>query len=492
MNVEEYMRHDGAGLAALVKQRQVSKREVAEIALEVVDMLNPTVNAVLETWPEEIGAASDDLTAPFAGVPFLIKDILIQRAGRKVEMGSRLGVGNVAQANSYLMDLFDRAGFVTLGRTATPELGHGPTTESVLVGPTRNPWSLDRSSGGSSGGAGAAVAAGMVPIAHGNDGAGSIRIPAACCGLIGLKVSRGRVSSGPANAEGLFGMGVELALTRSIRDTAKVLDGLAQPMPGDPFVIRQAGAAYTDMLTRPVRPLRIAVTTTPWYDAPIDPEVVAAVEQTARLCREHGHEVEEASPQVDYPIMREACITMWAAGLSRWARQLAAVTGRSLNEDFLETGTLAMVRHGAGLSADDLLHAMEQANSVTRSVGRFFERFDCLLTPMTAKAAQPLGTFNQNAPVTSHEDWFDRKALFPPFAAVFNLAGLPAISLPVGMGEGGLPIGVQFAGRFGREEDLLALGLQLEQSCQWESRLMRQQQQLWDRVTGKVTGDAAV
>lgn len=477
MNVEEYMQCDGVGLAALVKKGDVQGRELSELALGVIETLNPAINAVLETWRDE--AVPTGLEGRFAGVPFLIKDILIQRAGRRSELGSRLGIGNMAAANSFLMDRFDALGFHTLGRTTTPELGHGPTTEPVVNGPTRNPWDVTRMAGGSSGGAGAAVAAGMVPIAHGNDGAGSIRIPAACCGLIGLKVSRGRISSGPGSAEGLFGMGVELALTRSVRDTAHVLDGVAGPMAGDPFIIRQPEHSYVQAIEQAPRRLRIAITTTPWYDAPVDREVVETVERTAQLCHDLGHEVVEASPSFDYSAMRDACIKLWAAGMSRWAVQLATATGRSLDETTLEAASLAMVHYGSTLSASQLLGALDDLNGVCRAVGPFFNDHDCLLTPTTAQTARPVGTFDQNRAVADQEDWFDRKGRFPPFLALFNVTGQPGISLPVGQDSEGLPIGVQFVGRFGREEDLLMIARQLEEAIDWERRLISQQLAFW-------------
>lgn len=481
MKFEDYIRHDATALGDLVRRGAVTAAELEATALEAAARLNPRLNAIIETWPGEHDPALER-TAAFAGVPFLIKDIVIQRAGKRQELGSRIAIGNTAASNSYLMDRFDALGLVTLGRTTTPEFGHGPTTEPVHGGPTRNPWDLSRMAGGSSGGAAASVAAGIVPIAHGNDGAGSIRIPAACCGLIGLKPSRGRVTSGPGGGETLFGMGVELALTRSVRDTATVLDAASRPAPGDPMVILQPPAPYATLTeTRPGR-LRIGVTTTPWFDAPIDAEIVAAVEQAAALCRDLGHEVVEASPAFDYGRMRSACLVLWAAGMAHWGRQLATKMGRPLSEDFLEAATLAMVRFGNSLSSADLLGALENTNAVTRAVGGFFEDYDLLLTPSTAKIAQPLGTYDQNAPVTNHEDWFDRKARFPPFLAVFNVTGQPAISLPTAVSASGLPIGVQFAARFGREDVLLQLARQLEGEIPWADALVKNQLRLWERA----------
>jgi len=476
LKFSEYIQYDGIGLRDLVRSGEVRASEIAETALSAIAALNPVLNGVLEVWPEAAQKDRADLSgAPFAGVPFLIKDISLQCKGRRNEMGSRLAQGLVAQSSSFLMDRFDGAGLVTLGRTATPELGHGCTTEAVVNGPTRNPWNLDRMAGGSSGGSAAAVASGMVPLAHANDGAGSIRIPAACCGLVGLKPSRGRVSAGPGVAEGLLGMGAELGLTKTVRDTALLLDIASPPTPGDPFVILQPDRSYSEVLLEPCRPLKIAYTATPWYDAPIDWEVQDAVTRTATLCESLGHNVIEASPSFDYSIMREACITAWASGMSMWVDMIAETTGREPGPDTLEAATYAMYRHGRTLSAQDLLQAMNGMNTVTRAIGGFFEGFDILLTPATAKVAQPLGTFNQNAPVENHEQWFDRKAVFPPFLAAFNVTGQPAMSLPLYQSEENLPIGIQAVGQFGREDILLQLAAQLEDALPWRDRLIEMQ-----------------
>jgi amidase len=483
MNFSEYIQLDACGLADAVRRGDVSAPELVRVAEDATRKLNPHINAILEMWPGEIDSASLYKNGALYGVPFLIKDMVIQRAGRLQEMGSRLAVGNRSQSNSFLMDRFDRLGLITLGRTATPEFGHGPTTEPVHGGATRNPWDLSRMAGGSSGGSAASVAAGIVPIAHANDGAGSIRIPAACCGLIGLKPSRGRVSSGPGSSEGLFGMGVELAVTRSVRDTAVILDGAAIPAAGDPFVIFRPQESYRAIAERAPPPLKIGYTTTSWYDAPIDAEMVEAVEKTAALLRKLGHSVTEASPAFQYSIMRSACLTLWAAGMYHWSKYLAQRTGRTVSERTVEAGTWAMIRYGASITSDDLLTALDQSNQVCRSAGAFFEEFDLLITPTTSAPAQPLGTYNQNAPVTTHEDWFDRKAKFPPFLALFNVTGQPAISLPAAMTGSGLPLGVQLVARFGREDVLLQVARQMEREMAWTQALVANQLRLWQSVT---------
>jgi amidase len=469
---EEYIRYDAIGLSQLVRDRSVTGEDLVATARSAVDRLDPQLNATIELWPEVTGPDPTYTDGALYGVPFLIKDILNQRQGRKLELGSRLAQGLRSAHNSYNMTAFDRLGLITMGRTALPEFGFSCTTESVLLGPTRNPWNLQRMAGGSSGGSAAAIAAGYVPLAHGNDGAGSIRGPAACCGLVGLKVSRGRVSLGPDLAEGFFGLGVELALSRSIRDTALVLDALSKPMPGDPFLISRPEASYLELIERAPRRMKIGYTTRPWYEAPIDKDVVDAIDRCAQTCCELGHVVEEARPEFDYSLMREALIIIMATGMASWVQQLSLQTGRSVSSDTLEAATLAMIEHGHTLEPGDLFRALDNINRVTRAVGPFFEDYDLLLTPATAKPAQPLGTYNQNAPVVSHEQWFDHKATFTPFLALFNVTGHPAVSLPAAMSRDGLPIGVQFVARFGREEDLLMIGRQLEDVVSWEKRLV--------------------
>lgn len=478
VHFNDYVAFDALGLADLVRRRAVSPAEVLATSVRAADVLDPLVNALVKPRPLEPSPAAGSGDGRFAGVPFLVKDLLLLRRGRPMEMGSRLTAGYVATETSYLAHLFDGLGFVTWGRTATPEFGHGPTTESLVNGPTRNPWNLDRMAGGSSGGAAAAVASGIVPIAHGGDAAGSIRTPAACCGLVGLKPSRGRVSTGPGTADSLFGMGADFALTRSVRDTAALLDGIGTPMPGDPYVIRQEREEYATLIGRPPGTLRIGFTTTPWYDAPIDRQVVEAVERAARECVGLGHIVEEASPRFDYPTLRSACITLWAAGLSRLAHGFATGLGRVVGADTLEAATLAMVRHGALVTGDQILAALDRVNSVNRAVGPFFAEYDVLITPATARPAEPIGSYDQNAPVTGPEQWFDRKALFPPFAALFNVTGQPAISLPLATSSDGLPIGVQFVAGSGREDLLLQLAAQFEQALPWEARLIARQNAL--------------
>jgi amidase len=466
MTFEDYQAYDALGLAELIRRKAVSREEIQATALDAIERLNPRVNAVLETFEGEPAAAD----GPFAGVPFLVKDLVLHRRDGLLEMGSRLARGLRTPGDTFLMERFRAAGMVTLGRTNTPELGHGCTTEPVANGPTRNPWNPAHMAGGSSGGSAAAVAAGMVPMAHGNDGAGSLRNPAACCGLFTVKPSRGRITLGPDSGDALFGMGCEGVLSHSVRDSATMLDCIAGAAPGDPYVIPTPRHPYAREIERDPSPLRIAVTTDAWSGAPIGEESKAATWNAARLCESLGHHVEEARPDFDYADYRRANIDAWAAGMVTWVDGLAAVNGREPGDDTLEAATLAIYRHGKSLTASQLLAVPAVMNRISRTVGGFFETYDLLLTPVTATPAALLGTYDQNAPGITPEQWFDHKGSFTPFLALFNLTGQPATSVPLYQATNGLPLGVQFAAGFGREDQLFSLAGQLERALPWAAR----------------------
>ena len=405
--------------------------------------------------------------APFSGVPFLIKDLVIQMRGRRNEMGSRLAAGLTAPEDSDLMRRFRQAGLVTLGRTASPEMGYNVATETLQAGICRNPWDTGRSPGGSSGGAGAAVAAGIVPIAHANDGGGSIRIPAACCGLVGLKPTRGRVPIGPGSAEGLSGFGIEFAVTRSVRDAAHLLDAVHGPGVGDPYQIPVPETAYARMLEQPSPPLRIALADEPWSGVPVDPEIRSALEAVAMLCESMGHTVERARPELDAEAFASSNNDLWSAAIAHWVVDLCAATGRVADESTLEQATLAIHRHGLSLSAVDLLHAQDYFNVVNREFGRFFLEHDLLLTPTTAQLPWPIGQHGSDGGDYTARGWTDHVFTPAPFTAVYNCTGQPAMSLPLARSESGLPIGIQFAAPFGREDRLIALAAELEAALPW-------------------------
>jgi amidase len=473
MNLTEYANYDGLGLGELVHTRQISARELAHVFQRAVDKVNPLINAVIETYPERIAALDPDRVPPgaFAGVPFLLKDVGSGEAGKLQELGSRLTRGRVATADRFLTQLFRASGLTLLGRTTTPEFALSASTESLLTGPTRNPWDPALLAGGSSGGAAASVAAGMLPIAHASDGAGSIRIPSSACGLVGLKPSRGRVSSGPLTAESIGGMSQEFVVCRTIRDAAAMLDAVARPMPGDPFVIVQPGQLYLEQVGAPIGQLRIAWTARSWQPGtPVDREVARYVEQVAEQCVMLGHDVTEDSPTFEYEdFLRAVCIA-WAFGFDVEVDELAAEAGRAIGAETLEPVTLAYYDFARGLTAADFAWAERTANHLRRGTGQFFEHYDILLTPSLMRLPEPLGKYSQSRADLDFYSFFrlcDEMSVHMP---LFNLTGQPAISLPLGMSTSGLPIGVQFVARFGREDLLLRLASVFEQAMPWRER----------------------
>ncbi|MDP6875103.1 MAG: amidase [Alphaproteobacteria bacterium] len=452
MKLEEYGNYDGLGLAGLVAKGEVTPAEVTACALEAIERLNPRINAVIEVFEDRKAPAPQDLAdGRFKGVPFLIKDLVIHEAGRLCEMGSRLTKGNVAPHDADLMVRFRDAGVNNLGRTTSPELGFSCNTVSLANGSTRGPWNLERTAGGSSGGSCAAVAAGMVPIAHADDGGGSIRIPASVNGLVGLKPTRGRTPMGPDVADGLNGLGIEFAVSRTVRDSAAMMDAVEGPGIGDPYVIARPGRPYLDEVTTNPGKLRIAVSANPPSGVPVDAAVRLAFDATVALCGELGHEILEAEPAIDYPLFRQTNLTVWTTSTAVWIGEAAAASARTPSLDNLESTTLACYEAGMKVSAADLQRALGAFNLFNRAVGNFFEEYDVLLTPTTAQLAWKLGAMDSNTPGLDAAAWYDHIFSFCPFTALFNVTGNPAISLPLSMSDGGLPIGMQFVGRYGAE-----------------------------------------
>jgi amidase len=472
ISLRDYTAHDGLGLAELVARKEVTPDELAAAAFEAVAKVNPRINAVLHTIPKE---AATEIRAglprgPFTGVPFLIKEIVLHAKGVRCEMGSKLAQGYVPDADTELMARFRRAGLVLAGTTQTPEFGYNPTTETRAFGPVHNPWDLGRSPGGSSGGSGAAVAAGIVPVAHANDGGGSIRIPASCNGLVGLKPSRDRIPSGPDYGDLLCGLACEFALTRSVRDAAALLDAVAGPDPGAPGHPVPPARPYRELIGTPPGRLRIAWTATPASGAKVDPECEKAVHETVRLLEGLGHTLIEDRPRYDWDSFLENVNVIWGAFGVASIDFAAAVTGRKPGPDNLEAVTLASYEDGKHYSAIDLLNAMTHCNVVSRQVGAFFEKVDVLVTPTIARLPAPLGELNQNREGMTAMEWTRQIFSYVPFTPVFNVTGQPAISLPLHWSADGLPVGVQIAGRFGDEATLLCLAAQLEQARPWAAR----------------------
>ncbi|MCX7171571.1 MAG: amidase, partial [Proteobacteria bacterium] len=408
---------------------------------------------------------------PFAGVPFSIKDFFCHAAAVPMRFGSRMVPADFCfPHDTGLMKRWRAAGLATIGRTTTPEWGFNANTETLLIGSTCNPWNTARMAGGSSGGAAALVAARGMPVAHANDGGGSIRIPAALCGLVGLKPTRGRTSFGPDAAEALFGLAIEFAVTRSVRDAAALLDLVEGPEVGDKYRIARPARPYAREVGSDPGKLRIAISSKGWSTVPVDPACVAAVENTAKLLADLGHHVEEATPKFDVEAFDAASVTQWSVCLADIICGFAAMLNVEPTLDNLEATPFACVEHGRRLSALDLMAADHVMNATCRAVGAFFEDYDVLLTPTVARPAPPLGYLDANEAGLDAAAWTRKIFSFAPFTLLFNVTGQPAISLPLCMSEDGLPIGLQFAAQYGEEASLFRLAAQLEKALPWAAR----------------------
>ncbi len=462
---------DALGQAALVRRGEVTALELVEAAIARIEQVNPAVNAVITRLDDAARAAA---AAPpplpgsiLAGVPFVLKDLGSPLGGVRQAGGSRALLDNIAESDGELVRRYKRAGLLIVGKTNTPEFGNHSTTEPLAFGPTRNPWALDRTAGGSSGGTAAAVATGMVPAGHGGDGAGSIRIPASCCGLVGLKPTRGRVPRAPGHELGAS-LAVEHVITRSVRDTAAFLDATAGPMPGDAFVAPPAPGPFLAEVGADPGRLRIGWSDTPPVEAVVDPACAAAVRSVAELLASLGHDVEEAAPAFDGEVLLEAMGRVWAASNTAGAAAAEARIGRTLRADELEITTWELVEVGRRMSAVDLLHAYDELADASRAIAPFFKRYDAWLTPTLAQPPLSLGVLN--ASYGGGLAWWRFDLTFNPWNPVANVAGLPAISLPLGWSSDGLPIGSLLTGPFGGEATLLRLAGQLEITRPWADR----------------------
>lgn len=468
MNLTEYTRHDATGLAELVRTGQTTGAELAACAQSAIDAVNGRLNFVAHRPAQPVPGNPD---GPLAGVPFVVKDLVLQVAGLPNRAGTRLLGGGqfVPPGNSQLFQRFQDAGLNTVAVTTTPEFGFNAATEAVLYGPTANPWDITRSPGGSSGGSAAAVAAGVVPVGHANDGGGSIRIPAACCGLVGLKPSRGRVPLGPDNNFPIMGMGIEFAVTRSVRDAATLLDAANGPGEGEMFSLPRPAEDYATLVTRPTRKLRIALSASlPGMPAPDAPQA-DALAATARLLAAEGHEVVEATPAYDVEAWRRANYVGWMSFLASGVMGLSSVLGVKPGPDTVEAATLACAEAGSKLTAMDYELALMQMNGVSRALGRFMAQYDVILMPCLRHLPVPLGLMNQNDAEIGADGWFAKVFEHFPYCALFNMTGQPAISVPAGLHDG-LPTSVQIVGRMADEGTLLQLARDLEGLQPWAHR----------------------
>ena len=470
MGFADYERYDGLGLAALVRQGEVKAAEMLETAIERVEALNPALNAVVNRLYDQARAAvAAGLPAgPFSGVPYALKDLGALYTGAVTSYGSQLFAGSVADHDSELTLRLKRAGLVILAKTNTPEMGLAPSTEPRLFGPTRNPWNRAHSAGGSSGGAAAAVAGGMLPMAHATDGGGSIRIPASCCGLFGLKPTRARNPMGPDAGEGWGGASVGHAVTRSVRDSAALLDVTAGPDVGDPYWAPPPAGPFLDEVSRPPGTLRIALATASWNGAPVDPECAAAATDAGRLCESLGHHVEEARPDFDRDALGQATRIIIGANVRAALDAGAKARGRALEAADVERVTWDYAGLGGAHTAADYARSMGVVHRTGRAVARFFTRYDIILSPTMCRPPFPLGVLDMSNP--NADAYLAAVLASIGFTALFNSSGNPAMSVPLAWSRSGLPLGVQFAGPFGGEALLFRLAGQLEAAQPWASR----------------------
>lgn len=462
---------DATALADLVRQRHVTPLELVDQAISKIETLNPKLNAIITPLFEEARreAKGPLPEGPFRGVPFLLKDLLPSLKGVRMSSGSAFLKDYVPDHDSELVKRFRKAGLIIVGKTNTPEFGLQPTTEPMAFGPTHNPWDLTRTPGGSSGGSAAAVAAEIVPMAHANDGGGSIRIPASCCGVFGLKPSRGRTSFAPDFGDLLSGLIVEHAVTRSVRDSAALLDAIAGPIPGDPYQAPLPMRPFREEVGKDPGPLRIAFTTEAPTGITIHPDCKEAVRETAKLCASLRHIVEEKPLMVNAEALSHAFMSLWAIGPASEIAYWSEKTGKAPDEKLFEPLTWALSQLGSTKTAVDYVHAIAILQTISRQVAAQFENYDLWLTPTLGMPPPTLGYFDP-APDNPLRGFF-LAAEFVPFTPIANATGQPAMSVPLFWNKEGLPIGSHFIGRYGEEGLLFRLAGQLEIARPWANRI---------------------
>jgi amidase len=491
-NFPEYPKYDGLGLAELVRSKQVTPSELLEEAIARIETYNPQLNAVVRKLyePAREAVKGDLPDGPFRGVPFLLKDLISTMQGVPTSQGNRWLVNQPMPHDSEMVRRFRASGVVILGKTNTPEFGMVPYTEPEVFGPTHNPWDLERTPAGSSGGSAAAVAARLVPLASGGDGGGSIRAPASCCGLFGLKPTRARTPTGPDLGEMWHGFAQEHVLSRSVRDSAAMLDAVSGPDVGAPYVAPPRQRPYLEEVSDEPGRLRIAFTSHPFMGHNVHADCIKGLEQTVDLLRNLGHELVEDKPEIDGEAFSIAFLTVVAAETRADIEWTAGSVKRKPSLAGFEASTYAIGLLGKAMSASDYANAVRYLQTVSRDVGRFFENYDLLLTPTLSEPPVPIGSLqppDSQMPLIRfigriNAGWllnalgiikplaaqtFD----FIPYTPVFNVTGQPAMSVPLYWNGAGLPIGMHFAGRFGDEATLFRLAGQLERAQPWFDRV---------------------
>jgi len=491
MSFSDYGKFDGLGLAKLVRKGEVTPAELVEEAIQRIETHNPKLNAVINKLYERARdtAKSDLPGGPFKGVPFLMKDLMATLEGVPTSNGNKLWKDIPAKVDSELARRWMNSGVVVVGKTNTPEFGLTPYTESETFGPARNPWDTERTPGGSSGGSAAAVSARIVPIASGGDGGGSIRIPSSACGLFGLKPTRGRTPTGPEIGESWSGFAIEHVLTRSVRDSAAMLDATAGADVGAPYVIPEAGPFLKEVSQKPGK-LRVAFSTKPMLGKNIHADCVQGVEETVKLLGELGHEVEVAAPVIDGEEFSLAFLTILAGHMRADIEEAAEAAGKKVSVSDFDVASFGVGLFGTILKASEFVRATRYLQKVSREIGRFFEEYDVLLTPVLN---QPPVKIGELAPSSSERtmikaigrlgaNWvLDAMGVIKPLAAqtyefvpwtpVFNVTGQPAMSVPLHWNKAGLPIGMHFVGHWGDEATLFRLAGQLEEAKPWADKI---------------------
>ncbi|WP_407502107.1 amidase [Acinetobacter baumannii] len=465
---------DAITIAGHLKSKDFTPQELLDTVLERVEKVNPHIQAITEL---NINSARNQLKkldvqqSKLAGIPTFFKDLFTSCQGMRVTNGS-LALNNViAENDDHLMQRYKSAGIILLGATVSPEFGTSYTTESTRFGSVRSPWNLEHSAGGSSGGAAAVVAARITPFAHGNDGGGSIRVPASCCGVFGLKPSRGLMPNGPFSGEGWAGMGTPHAITLSVRDSAALLDLTAGADLGAPYAApKDSQTCYLKSLNQPIKKLKIAMINTidPWG---IDKNAKLAVEHAAKLCESLGHYVETTSLPIQLEYFLKDCFTIIGANTHEYIELLSSIQGKPIDLHLLEPRTRVILSHGKKLSGLEYVRAISNIHALGRTFARMLENYDVILTPTLAKAPPRLGELDSFNDKLTLEEIIEKFHSYSPFTAIFNATGQPAMSVPLYWTEKGLPLGAHFAGRFGEEITLLQLANQLEQQQPWLTRI---------------------
>lgn len=470
MTFHEYEDFDGIGLAELVRLGEVSPMELLEAAIDRVEAYDERINAVVRKayayGKEQIGTGLPK--GPFTGVPFLVKDHGLDIAGVSCADGSAFRPDRPAVVDSTLTRRYLAAGLVIFGRTNTPEFAISGSTESLAFGPCLNPWDPSRTTGGSSGGSAAAVAAGYAPMAHATDGGGSIRNPSSGCGVFGFKPTRTRVPFGPETFEGVGGMSVHHAITRTVRDSAALLDATAGPMPGDPYPALDQAEPLLEAMRRAPRRLKIAFHVEAHRNTEVHRDCIEAVGWAAKLCENLGHIVEQARPPIDGRQGIEIGSVLWKISVAQSVTRTSKALGRGPQPLELEWISRTLADEGAKISAQDYVEALDGIHRFGRELAAFFDTYDAVLSPVLSRPAWRLGEYSKS--YTDSRSFFETVADYSPFCWPYNMSGQPAMSVPLHWTDGGLPVGVQFAGRYGDEATLFQLACQLEQAAPWHQK----------------------